>query len=417
MNHSDITKNNQACSKKTGRKSTLLILLAIVLILVLALATGAYIVKSAPKANRQKPVKEAPLVTTEKLKSSLELVTISAMGTVIPASELNLQTEVSGRIVEVHKSFELGSQISLGDKLLTLEPADYQLAVTQAESKVAAAAYALAIEEGNQEIAKQEWALYDGRDTVSEQDRELALRKPHLLKVQAEYRAAKAELTQAELDLQRTVLYAPFNALVTAKTAELGGYQSAQENVATLVGTDCYWVQVSLPVDRLNWIKVPQQAGEQGSLVQISAGGKQKVGTVAKLLGDLEEQGRMARLLVKVDDPLDLKKPIDQRQPLLLGEYVRVEIDGKMLSDVISIPRSALHDGEQVWLVDEQQILQIENVEVLWRNSDRVLLRNSLPESFRLVTSNLSTAVSGMQLRLEESELVLNAAKQESDDE
>ncbi len=407
MNTSEPKQTVSATGKRNGRKSTLLTLLVISLILATALASGAYIVKSAPKANRQKPVKEAPLVTTNVLESSVEQVRVNATGTVIPASELNLQTEISGRVVGVHKNFELGSRVSYGDKLLMLEPADYQLAVTQAESKVADAAYALAIEEGNQDIAKQEWELYDGRETASEQDKELALRKPHLMKAQAEYRAAKAELVQAELNLQRTVLYAPFNAQVITKTVEPGGYLSIQESVATLVATDRYWVQVSLPVDRLSWIKVPQQTGEQGSVVQISAGGKHKIGTVSKLLGDLEGQGRMARLLVEVLDPLDLKKPEEKRQPLLLGEYVRVEIDGKLLTDVVSIPRSALHDGDQLWLLDAQQQLQITTAEVVWRDSERVLLRNSLPGNSRLVTSNLSTAVSGMQLRLKEPKLAM----------
>ena len=412
MNRFDVTEEISATKKNSGRKSTLLTLLAIVLILVSALAAGAYIVTRAPKANRQKPIKEAPLVTTQALESRHEQVTISAMGTVIPASELSLQTEVSGRIIGVHKSFELGSRISSGDQLLLLEPADYQLAVAKAESKVADAAYALAIEDGNQEIARQEWDLYDGRTTASEQDRELALRKPHLLKAQAAYNAAKAELAQAELDLQRTVLYAPFNALVTAKTAEPGGYLSAKESVATLVDTERYWVQVSLPVDRLSWIKIPQQAGERGSTVQLSAGGKQKIGRVTKLLGDLEEHGRMARLLVEVDDPLDLKKPVDERQPLLLGEYVRVEIVGKPLSDVISIPRSALHDGNRLWLVNTQHQLQMVTAEVLWRDNDRVLLRNALPGNTQLVTSNLSTAVSGMQLRLQEPKVSMNSTRE-----
>ncbi len=417
MNQSETNQPVPESAKKAGGKATLLTLLAIILILVSALAAGAYIVKSAPKANRQKPVKEAPLVTTRALESSVEKVRVSAMGTVVPANKLDLQTEVSGRIIGIHKNFELGSRISSGDKLLLLEPADYQLAVAQAESKVAEAAYELSIEEGNQEIAKQEWQLYDGKEAASEQDRELALRQPHLLKARAEYRAAQAELAQAELNLQRTVLSAPFNALVTAETVESGSYLSAQESIATLVGTDRYWVQVSLPVDRLSWIEVPQQTGEQGSLVQISAGGKQKLGSVYKLLGDLEEQGRMARLLVEVLDPLDLNKPVDQRQPLLLGEYVRVEIDGKLLADVISIPRSALHDDDQLWLTDAQQKLKIATAEVLWRDSERVLLRNSLPENTRLVTSNLSTAVNGMQLRLEEPKLAMNPNQQETANE
>lgn len=413
MNRSDAKTEISEKTENPGRKSTLLTMLAILLILVSAVAAGAYIVKSAPQAARQKPAKEAPLVTTTALESSLEQVRVSAMGTVIPARELTLKTEVSGRIVGIHKGFELGSHISSGDKLLALEPADYQLALAQAQSKVAAAAYELALEEGNQDIAQQEWELYDGRVSASEQDRDLALRKPHLFKAQAEFRAAQAEQVQAELDLQRTVLSAPFNAQVIAKTAEPGGFLSAQDSVATLVDTDRFWVQVSIPTDRLNWIEIPQQPGEQGSVVQVSVGGKQKLGSVHKLLGDLEENGRMARLLVEVSDPLDLTKPAEQRRPLLLGEYVRVEIDGKLLADVVSIPRSALHDGDQLWLADSEQRLQIATAEVLWRDSDRVLLRNTLPGGTRLVTSNLSTAVTGMQLRLEEPKLALNETNQE----
>ncbi|SEA79293.1 RND family efflux transporter, MFP subunit [Desulfuromusa kysingii] len=402
MNHPETHHPAPANAKKRGYKSTLLTLLVICIILISAVLAGTFLVKTAPKANRVKPVKEAPLVTTMPLAPTLEQVTVSAMGTVVPANELSLKTEVSGRIIGVHDSFELGSQINRGDKLLVLEPADYQLAVVEAESQVADAAYALAIEQGNQEIAQQEWELYDDRDSASEQDRELALRKPHLLKAEAEYRAAKATLAQAQLDLQRTTLYAPFNSLVTAKSVETGSYLSAQESVATLVGTDHYWVQVSLPVDRLSWLEIPHKAGGQGSAVLITAGDKQKVGTVSKLLGDLADEGRMARLLVTVEDPLDLKKPAEQRQPLLLGEYVRVEIDGKMLADVISVPRSTLHDGDQLWLLDEEkQTLLIKTVEVLWRDSDRVLLRNNLPEKTQLVTSNLSVAVDGMQLRPE----------------
>lgn len=414
MNH-DQANQPGAGNGKRGRKSTWLSLLLILLIIGSALAAGAYIVNSTPKVNRKKPVREAPLVTAEALQSSVEQVTVNAMGTVIPAVELQLQTEVSGRIIDLHENFALGSHVSKGDKLLALEPADYLLAIAAAESKVANAAYALAIEEGNQEIAAQEWELYDDRDTASITDKELALRKPHLLKAQADLKAAQAELAQAELNLRRTTLYAPFDAVVTTKSAEPGGYLSAQETVATLVATDRYWAQVSLPVDRLQWIKIPQHPDEQGSPVTLRSGNKMKVGTVSKLLSDLEEQGRMARLLVEVEDPLDLKKTAARRQPLLLGEYVRAEIAGATLDNVISIPRAALHDGNRIWLADDQSRLRILTAEVLWRDSERVLLQNNLPENFSLVTSNLGSPVDGMPLRLEGVKPA--AAKQEQGDE
>jgi RND family efflux transporter MFP subunit len=417
MNTTDSTKQTPNKIRNHGRKSTFLTLLVIALILVSALAAGAYIIKSTPKASRQKPLKEAPLVTTQQLEGTIEQVRVSAMGTVIPASELNLKTEVSGRVIAVSKQFDLGSRVTRGERLLLLEPADYQLAIAQTESKVAEAAYNLSIEQGNQEIAQQEWELYDNKSNASEQDRELTLRKPHLIKAQAEYKSAQAELAQAKLNLERTILYAPFNAMVITKSAEPGSYLSAQDSVATLVDTDRYWIQVSIPVDRLSWIQVPQNNDDQGSIVQISDGNNQKMGTVYKLLGNLEESGRMARLLVKVIDPLDLKKPIEERNPLLLGEYVRVEIDGEMLDNVISIPRSSLHNGDQLWLLDQQQQLQITHADVIWRDNDRVLLNNNVTQGMQLITSNLSTPVTGMQLRTDATKLALNRTNQESSHE
>ena len=67
-----------------------------------------------------------------------------------------------------------------------------------------------------------------------------------------------------------------------------------------LVGTDNFRVRVSLPVDRLGWIKFPDNKGEGGAeatVVQQSSLGKivEKQGRVVRVLGDLETAGRMAR--------------------------------------------------------------------------------------------------------------------------
>lgn len=405
------SSNNQ--KKKHNSKSTIITLIASALILISAIAGGAYIVKSTPEAKRQQRPRQAPLVEIQQLESTIEQVRIKAMGTVIPASELNLKTEVSGRVIAISNRFDLGNRVARGEKLLLLEPADYQLAVAQAESKVAEAAYNLILEKGNQEIALREWELYDNKDKASQQDKDLALRKPHRVKAQAEYKAAEAELTQAKLDLDRTVLYAPFNSMIITKSAEPGSYLSAQDSVATLVNTDRYWVQVSVPADQLSWIRIPQDNEEEGSTVQISDGSNRKVGKVYRLLGDLEENGRMARLLVEITDPLDLKKPVEERIPLLLGKYVRVEIDGKMMENVVSISRSALHDGDKLWLMNEQQQLQITQADIIWKGSEQVFIRNVFPQNIRLITSNLSTPVSGMKVRTKEPQRIPDIASRE----
>jgi len=99
-----------------------------------------------------------------------------------------------------------------------------------------------------------------------------------------------------------------------------------------LVGTDEYWVPASMPVDRLNWIMIPRNFGETGSKVRVFyRNGIELSGTVIKLLGELEAEGRMARVLVEVKDPLGLSFAGKRHPPLLIGEYVLIEFAGRQL--------------------------------------------------------------------------------------
>lgn len=393
--------NTIEISQKTSRRGTktLLTLMIIVLILAVSSAAAFFMIKTSPKAERKARTTEAPLVTVMTPTRGSQQITITATGTVMPAEEVSLKSEVKGRVIAVKKSFELGSHVAFKEELLQLEPTDYQLAVAQAENEVAQAAYDLALEQGYQDIAREEWKLYNNKDNASQSDKDLALRKPHLMKAQAAYKAAQAELAQAKIDLQRTIMTAPFNALVTTKEVEPGSYLAVQGDVATLVNSDRFWIQVSVPVDRLHWIRIPTDNSEEGSEVTITVGNRSKSGRIHRLLADLSDNGRMARLLVEIKDPLDLKKVAKEREPLLLGEYVRVEIAGKTVDNVVSVPRNSVHDGDKIWLYNEQGQLEISNADILWRTSDQVLLSNPFPEGASLITSNLAAPVSGMQLR------------------
>ena len=169
-----------------------------------------------------------------------------------------------------------------------------------------------------------------------------------------------------------------------------------------MAGTDAYWVQASIPVDRLGWITVPRKPGDAAATVRILYGeGVERTGSVIKLLGDLEEDGRMARVLVLVKDPLYLKTPETNKPPLLVGEYVKVEIQGRRLENVFRIPRTALRDNGKVWIVDDKGKLIIRNVDVLWRDIQTVLLKDGVQAGERIIVSGLAAPVNGMSVRVE----------------
>jgi len=373
-------------------KKHLKIILPIALILG-AIGVSFILVKTAPKAEKKRPKKQATLVNTTPLKSGNETVVLKLTGTVIPAEEILLRARVSGEVVQIHPEFMEGGLLSKGTAILNIDPVDFELALAQAESALQKATFEYKLELGRQDIARREWELLGFGDDASESEKELALRLPHLAASQAALAAAQATLEKSKLDLSRTTLHAAFNAVVLSRNVNIGSQASQQDVLATLAGTDRYWVQASVPVDRLEWITIP------GSAVTLhSPSGATREGRVIKRLGNLEEKGRMARILIAVNDPLCLTAENQERTPLLLGQYVRVDVKGRELEQVYSIPRSALRENRLIWIASPNGTLDIREVDVQWRAEKTVLVSGNLSDGERLITTDITTPMHGLSL-------------------
>lgn len=380
------------------------ILRIVISLIVLSVGVGAasYLKNSAPRTQKRPPAKPTPVVRVETVEPSDYQIVVTAMGTVIPDREIVLKPRVSGEIVEIHPEFTEGGILKKGMKVLQIDPKDYELNLEQKQSAVTDAESALKLELGHQEVAKREWELLNGTKPAQDMEKELALRKPHLDKARADLAAAQADFKKAMLDFERTHIMVPFNAMVRTKTVDLGSQVTPQEPLAELVGTDAYRIQTSIPSDRLGWIQIPGQAGDSGSTARIIYDqGHECSGTVSRLMGDLSTEGRMSRILVEVTDPLGLKASSQRRPPLLIGEYVRVEIQGRKLDGVFQIPRTALRDNSSVWIAGENQTLKIRKVRPIWRDADVVLLKEGLKPGERLIVSDLPGVVEGMSVSVD----------------
>jgi len=335
-------KNNNLTDKtgtSSGNEKRILKIVLPVIIIVIGIAAAFYLKNTGPKSKRQPPVKLAPLVHVEPLFSVNRTVMLNAMGTVVPAREVELKPQVTGEVIDINPEFIEGGMLKAGSLVLQIDPEDYKLALMQKEKVLADASYSLKLELGRQEVAKREWELLNGNKDAKDREVELALRKPHLEKAKAELNAAKAELEKAYLDLSRTQIKAPFNAMVRSRWVNLGSQVTPQERLAELVGTDSYWIQTSVPVDRLSWIQIPRSQGDPATRARIIyAQNQERTGNVIRLMGDLSPEGRMARVLIEVEDPLGLKNSKNIQLPLLIGEYVRVEIEGKKWKTFIKFP-------------------------------------------------------------------------------
>jgi hypothetical protein len=188
--------------------------------------------------------------------------------------------------------------------------------------------------------------------------------------------------------------------MVLNRYVNLGSKVASQERLADLVGTDIYWVQVSLPVEKLRWIKIANGQSKGSGAKIIYREDYSIAGQVVRLLPDLSREGRMARLLIEVKDPLGLKSQEKKQPMLLIGEYVRVQIEGEELKNVYRIPRPALRNDTEVWIVDEENKLAIRSVKTIWRDEGSVVLQDDFRSGETLVVSDLAAPVAGMPVRV-----------------
>ncbi|MET0066952.1 MAG: efflux RND transporter periplasmic adaptor subunit [Candidatus Thiodiazotropha sp.] len=375
--------------------------------LLVVLAAGVavvYLMNTSSHAKRGKPTREARLVEVVSINPAPAQLTLEAWGTVEPARQIELQAQVAGEVQQIGENFEPGAYVDQGELLVRIEPSDYELAVRQRKADLIKAEADLALEAGKGAVAKQEYALLKQASSPSPEQRSLMLREPQQATAQASVAAAQAALAAAELDLARTRIKAPFNALVLERQADSGARVAIGGNLATLVGTDRFWVELALPAASLRWIALPgpEGPGSPVKLYQDRVWGKDRYreGAVIRLRGDLDEKGRMARLLVAVTDPLALRDP--EQDGLLIGAFVRAEISGLKLQNVLSLERAWLRDEDALWVMDSGGKLAIRQPEVIYRGVDQVFARGGLKPGDRIVTSELSVAVEGMPLRLAE---------------
>ena len=376
-------------------------------VLVLAIVGAGYGIYLYLKTSRDVPERQPPgqrptLVEVVEAKPAVEPVTVSAMGTVMASQTVTVFPEVGGRIVYQSPRLVPGGRFSKGQMLVRIDPADYDIMLRQQQARVVQAKMELARERGLKSVAEREWKLIQDEVQPTQEGKKLALREIQLENARATVDAAQSTLDQARLMRERTVIKAPFNAVITEDFVDRGQVVAPGSRIATLVATDMFWVQVSVPVDRLSWIHIPGVNSKEGSPAEViqQAGTEIEIkreGRVIKLQSSLDPRGKMARLLVEVDDPLGTPGENGAVMPLLLGGYVNVRIQGLQVEDALAIPRRALREQSRVWVMSEKR-LQIRKVQVVWVREETVFVRGELRPGESVVTSRIPAAIEGMLL-------------------
>ena len=376
-----------------------------ILILALGIAGMIAMIKFRAAPDKQERIDRGALVEIMTVNPETHQVKVYGTGTVQPRQEVSITPQVKGRVTYVAPNFIAGGFFQKGDLLFAIESVDYELAVERADAAVAKAEVDVASMESRARIARLEWQnLSNGADG---DPNPLVLYKPQLKDAQANLAGAQANLAQAELDLARTKISAPFNCRVRSEQIDLGQYVKDGTSVAVVAGTDTAEIVVPLSLTDIPWLDVPLEEGnDHGSkaTVQVDIVGKlfQWSGRVIRSLGEVDQRGRMARVVVSVDDPYSRLNGNHNKPDLATGMFVDVVLSGEILSNIFVIPRSALRENSTVWIMDSEQKLRIRPVQTVRLEQNNVLISKGLEAGDRLVLTNLVGAADGMLLRVEE---------------
>jgi RND family efflux transporter MFP subunit len=368
--------------------------LAVFVLLAAGFGLGAWqLLETAPQSKRERPPVPTPLVDVIDSAPRNFPLTLEAAGPVVSAYQLEIRPQVGGRILALHPDFEPGGRIPAGEMVLRIEPDDYRLAVSAAEAQIAKARAAIALEQGRRVVAREELATLGSSVTLDAQSRALALRQPQLRQVQAELAAAENQLERARLDLARTELSLPFDVVVLERTRVRGEVVAARELVGRVTRADEYWVELRVTPQVLRRLRV-REGDRPGSRVIVRHAGETFAGEVVRIRAELASGSRLAGVIAAI--------PVSEsaRRLLLLGSYVKAEIDAGEMAQVVAVPRRALRDNRRVWVVDDADTLQVRDAEVRWESGQALLLdRDALHPGDQVVVSRISGLVPGAAVR------------------
>ena len=356
----------------------------------------------APKPMKKPIVIKAPLVEVMDLSAVNKTFRIASQGTVVPRTETSLIAEVSGVVTHVADKFVVGGFFHKGETLLTIDDISYRVALLQAKSRLDTAKASLLDEQAKAEQAKQDW-MQTGKPLAKAPV--LALRQPQLQKARAELVAAQAGVEEAQLKLAKTVIKAPYDAMLKTKKVDIGQYVTTGSLMAVTFAVD--YAEVRLPIKQqdIDFLTLPNinASHTNEAPVALSMNRNGNISHWASYLsryeGEIDTNSRVLYVVAKIDDPYHLLNS-STAKPLRIGSFIEAQVTGKTLPNVYAIPRKAVHGMNTLYLVDSKNQLHIQQVKVLHTDHDYLYSQDPLPTDMRLILTKLETPVETMPLRV-----------------
>lgn len=310
---------------------------------------------------------------------------VPAWGIVEACEIIDICTEVPGKVAFVSDGVFAGAPVTRDTHLFSLDERSFKNTLAESIAILEQAKQALAIERGRQIIAKTEWKLLNNSKWQGNKDRSLVLREPHLKEREAALEIAIAGQNQAALDVERARVTAPCDGIILAEALAVGQRLDTGDTALQLACTECYFVKAMFSPE----YSMVRTAGP----VSVEVGSNHYSGIVKAVLPQINPETRHKQALVEF-----------KGKHVTLGAYVLLNLPGSYFKNVVLLPRDALRPESTVWMLSEENMLEIREVQVLARDFHYVVISEGVAEGDRVILSHIASPLQGMPLGLKTSD-------------
>jgi len=374
--------------------------IAPLVVIVAALIGAATIVATSQRLQPSQSDVVPPTVRVLKAEPKAVRLVVHAQGTVAPRTETALVPEVSGNIIWISENLVAGGYFEAGEPLLRIDDRDYMTAVERAIATINRTEAELEFSE----FELQRLQELERSELVSRSDVEAGMRAARV--AEANLQDARVALEQAERNLARTEILAPFKGLVRNEQADVGQFVSRGAAIANIYAID--YVEVRLPIadQQLAYLDLP--LAERGELdaataptVTLSAdfAGRSYrwAGRVVRTEAEIDSRSRMIQVVARISAD-DISGNDPEALPPPVGLFVHAEIEGRPADNIVVVPRAAIRNSSDVLIVDEDNRLRFRSVELLRVYGEDAFISDGLSKGELVSISPLQTVVDGMRV-------------------
>ena len=363
-------------------------------VVIIGVAVAAAIIATGPQLDPQAPAVNAPMVRTSAAVHETVQLTAITHGTVLPRTESELVPEVSGRVIGISPAMVSGGFFRQGDLLLEIDPLDYEVGLEQAKAALTSSRSELT----NATKAHERQLDLAERQSTSQSQKDDALNRLHF--AQASLREARARLSRARRDLERTRITAPYDGRVRSERVDIGQFVNRGAPVASLYATDVAEVRLPLHDEELAYLDLPLagtpfEDRQARAILRAQFAGEQHTweGQIVRTEGELDPQTRMINVIAQVDAPY---QQTGNRPPLAVGLFVEAEIVGHQVDNIFVLPRSALQQNEQIYVVGDDNRLQFRDITILRSVAEEIYISDGIRPGELICLSPVNNAIPGM---------------------